>query len=104
RSVAAVRAAHDSNLLRIGDALGDEILRTPGHVVLHLVAPLLVSGVDKLLAVTSRAAEVRLQDSVAAIREKLRKRIVTPTVAIPWTTMRQDNRGKILGCDTFGQR
>ena len=55
----------------------------PGDVVLHLVAPLLVAGVQELLAVAGRAAEVRLQHGVAAVGEELREAVVAPGVAAP---------------------
>ena len=69
--------------LRIGDALGDQVLDAPGEVVLHLVAPLLVAGVQELLAVAGRAAEVRLQHGVAAVGEELRLRAGSPSCRAP---------------------
>src|SRR4029079_11713761 len=44
RRITSIRTTHDADLLGIGNALRNEILHAPGYVVLHLVAPLLVSG------------------------------------------------------------
>ena len=104
RRVAAVRAAHDADALRVGDALGDQVLHAPGDVVLHLVAPLLVAGVEELLAVAGRAAEVRLQHRVAAIGEELREVVEAPAVARPRAAVRQHDRRQVLRRDALGQR
>src|SRR6266508_3536639 len=91
-------------MLRIGDAFGDQILHAPGYVVLHLVAPLFVAGVQKLLAVSYRAAEVRLQHRVTAIRPELSEWIVAPTIARPRSTMRENHDRQILRRGALRQR
>ena len=63
RRVAAVGAAEDGDLLRVGDALLDGPVHGVDQVVVHLQAPLLVAGVQELLAVAGRAAEVDLQQA-----------------------------------------
>ena len=90
--VAAVGAAHDADALRVGDAFRDQMLHAPGEVVLHLLAPLVVAGVEELLAVAGRAAEVRLQDGVAAVGEELREPSVAPGVAPPGAAVRERRR------------
>ena len=104
RRVAAVRAAHDPDALRVGDALGHEVLHAPGDVVLHLVAPLLVAGVEELLAVAGGAAEVGLQDRVAAVGEELGEVVEAPAVARPGAAVRQDDRGQVLRGHALRQR
>ena len=104
RRVAAVGAAHDADALRVGDALGDQVLDAPGDVVLHLVAPLLVAGVQELLAVARRAAEVRLQHRVAAVGQELGEVVEAPAVARPGAAVRHDDRRQVLRRDTLGQR
>ena len=97
RGVAAVRAAHDADALRIRDALGDQVLHAPGDVVLHLLAPLLVPRVEELLAVAGRGAEVRLQHRVAAVGEELRHAAVAPGVAAPRPAVRHHDERQVLG-------
>ena len=59
----------------------------------------------KLLAITSRAAKVRLQHSVTAIGEKLSERVVAPRIAAPRVRRAgYDNRGQVLCRDAFRQR
>src|SRR6185295_9966899 len=76
--------------------LRDEIFRTPRHIVLHLLAPLFVAGIQKFLAVASRCAKVRLQDRITAVSKELCERVVAPAVSSPWTTVRNDDCRKIL--------
>ena len=78
-------------MLWIGDAFSDQILHAPGYIVLHLVAPLFVAGVDEFLAIAGRAAEVWLQHRIAAIGPELREGIVAPAVARPGSTMREND-------------
>ncbi len=89
--VAAVGAAHDRDLLRVGDPLLHEVLHAPREVVLHQVAPLVVPGVEELLAVAGGAAEVGGEDGVAAVREELRVVVEAPAVAGPRAAVREDD-------------
>ena len=73
RGVAAIRTTHDADALRISDAFGDQIFRAPGNVVLHLIAPLFVASIEKLLSIAGGGAEVWLEHCVTAIGEKLGK-------------------------------
>ena len=104
RRVAAVGAAHDADALGIGDALGHQVLHAPGDVVLHLVAPLLVAGVQELLAVAGRAAEVRLQHGVAAVGQELREVVEAPGVARPRPAVRQHDERQVLRRHALRQR
>ena len=52
-----------------------------GEILLHHLSPLVVAGIEELLAVPGGASEVRLKDGVAAVGEELRDRIVAPGVA-----------------------
>ncbi len=67
RGVAAVAAAHDGDLVRVGDLLLDGPVDGVDQVVVHLAGPLLVAGVEELLAEAGRAAEVDAQHGVAAV-------------------------------------
>ena len=58
--VAAVGAAVDGDLRPVGAALLDDPVDGVEQVVVHLGAPLLVAGVDEVLAVAGRAPEVDL--------------------------------------------
>src|SRR5437660_10020915 len=91
-------------MLWIGDAFSDQILHAPGYVVLHLVAPLLITGVDEFLAIAGRAAEVWLQHRIAAVRPELRERIVAPAVARPRSTVRENDYRQVLWRGPFRQR
>ena len=89
---------------RLGSAMPlDEVLDAPGDVVLHLVAPLVVAGVEELLAVAGRAAEVRLQHRVAAVGQELRH-CCSPSCRAP--TDRRAAPGSRGGSslDALGQR
>ena len=103
RRVPPVGAAHDPHPLRVGDALGDQVLDAPGDVVLHLVAPLLVAGVQELLAVAGRPAEVGLEDGVAAVGQELGEVVEAPAVARPGTAVRQHHGGQALRGDALRQ-
>ena len=96
RRITAVRSAHDADTLWIGDALGDQILDAPGNVVLHLVTPLFVAGVDELLAIAGRAAKIRLEHGVTTIGPELSERVVPPQVARPRPAMGKRNQRKIF--------
>src|SRR5260370_13653682 len=104
RGVTAIGSAEDANALGIGDALGDQVLGAPGHVILHLASPLQVAGVDELLAISGGTAEVHAQHGITAVGNKLRVAVVAPNVAAPSTAVRQDNRRKVFTRDAFGQR
>jgi hypothetical protein len=87
---------------RFGSAMpGHQVLDAPGDVVLHQVAPLLVAGVEELLAVAGGAAEVGLQDGVAAVGEELRHGVVAPGVARPRAAVRHDDDGRFFGGDAL---
>ena len=61
-------------------------------------------GVEELLAVAGGAAEIRHQNGVAAIGEKLRQRVVAPVVARPGTAVRNHQRRQILSPRALRQR
>ena len=79
----------------------DQILRAPGDVVLHFLAPLLIAGIDKLLPEAGRAAEVGHQHSVATVSQKLRETIVAPRISAPGTSVGNNNRGQVLCSNAF---
>src|SRR5687767_6654114 len=95
-SVTAVAAAHDADTLRIDDALVDKVFDAPRNIVLHLLAPFIVSRVQKLLSIAGRSTEIWQQDRVAAVRKELCKRVVTPIIPRPRAAMRNDNEWKVL--------
>src|SRR6185295_4792704 len=97
RGVAAVGTAQDADAPRVDDAFRDQVLDTPGEVVLHLLTPLAVAGVEETLAITGRSTEVRLQNGVAAVGQELRQAAVTPDVASPGTAVREDDERQVLG-------
>ena len=81
--VAAVGATVDRHLGGVGVALIDHMPDRVHQVVVHPRAPLLVAGVEELLAVSGRAAEVDLNAQVAAVGEPLRGRGRTPRSHAP---------------------
>src|SRR5687768_2459169 len=103
-SVTAVTPTHDRDTLWIRDALADEVLDAPRYVVLHLVAPLVVPGIQKLLSISGRRAEVRRQDCVTAIRQKLGHAVVSPVIPAPWPAMRYNHQRKIFFRQALRQR
>src|SRR6185295_14182115 len=88
RGVAAVTTTQNPDAFRIGDTLSDQILDAPGDVVLHLVAPLAIPRVEKLLTVAGRGAEIRLQHGVPAVGKELGERIVAPSIPAPRASVR----------------
>src|SRR5205085_1348502 len=96
RRIAAIAPAIDADALRVGDALGDEPARAVGHVVLHAQAPLSEARFPELAAVTGRAAEIHLEDAVAAIGEELDLGVVAPGVARPRAAVRMDDAREVL--------
>src|SRR5262249_28071920 len=82
----------------------DQMFDAPGYVVLHLAAPLVVARIQKMFAVADRAAEVWLQHPVAAVRQKLRDRIVAPRVAMPRTAVRDHHYRQFIWFDAFWKR
>src|SRR5439155_13760509 len=102
--IASIRSAHDADMLWIGDAFSDQILHAPGYIVLHLVAPLLITGVDEFLAIAGRAAEVWLQHRIAAVGPELGERIVAPTITPPRSTVRENDDRQVLWRYCFRQR
>ena len=103
RGVAAVGAAHDANPLGIHDALGHQVLHTPGEVILHAVAPLLVAGIEELLAVARGAPEVGRQYRIAAVGQELGVGVEAPLVPGPGAAVGEDHQGQVLGGDALGQ-
>ena len=99
RRVAAVAAAHDRHLLRVGVALLDGPVDGVDQVVVHLAGPLAVAGVEELLAEAGRAAEVHLQHRVAAVGQPLRLRVVAPAVARPRPAVDQQHHRQVLRLD-----
>ena len=92
------------DLLRVGDALLDGPVDGVDQVVVHLQAPLLVAGVEELLAVAGRAAEVDLQHRVAAVGEPLRVGL-KPQVSRPHgPPCTSRTSGRFFGGDAGGQR
>src|SRR5437016_12045317 len=91
-------------MLWIGDAFSDQILHAPGYIVLHLVAPLLITGVDEFLAIAGRAAEVWLQHRIAAVGPELGERIVAPTITPPRSTVWENDHRQVLWRYCFRQR
>jgi hypothetical protein len=43
------RSRQNSDALRVGRALGNQVLDAPGDIVLHLASPLAVAGVQDFL-------------------------------------------------------
>src|SRR5438270_5522416 len=78
RCIAAIAAAEDPDALWIGSALLDEVFHAPSEIVLHLLAPLQIAGIEKLLAIAGGGSEVRLQHGVAAVGQELCERAVAP--------------------------
>ncbi len=76
----------------------------PREVVLHEVAPLPVARVQELLAEARRAAEVRLEDGVAAVREELRVVAEAPARARPRAAVREDDRREVLRGNALRKR
>ena len=70
-----------------------------GEIVLHLLAPLVVAGVEEFLAVTGRGPEVGLKNRVATVCQKLCVAIVAPGIAAPRPAMREDDEREILRLD-----
>ncbi|GBC80776.1 hypothetical protein HRbin09_02023 [bacterium HR09] len=101
--VAAVGTAHDAHPFGIGNALFHQVFHTPGDVVLHFFAPLLVAGVQKRLAVAGGAAEVGLQHGVAAVGQKLRHAGVSPEIPRPGSPMGHHHQRQVFGGDALGQ-
>src|SRR6185312_5042430 len=102
--ISAVRTAEDADALGISDTLCNQVLCSPGHVILHLASPFLVSAVNKFLAVSGGAAEIHAQDRVTPVSEKLRIGIEAPNIPAPGATMGENNGGKILGRHSLRQR
>ena len=96
RRVAAVGAADDRDLLRVGDALLDRPVDGVDQVVVHLPAPLPVAGVQELLAEAGRAAEVDLEHRVAAVGQPLRLGVEAPAVARPRTAVDEQHHRQAL--------
>ena len=68
------------------------------QVVVHLAGPLAVAGVEELLAVAGRAAEVDLKHGVAAVREPLRVAGCSPRRRAPHgPAVDEQHRGQLLG-------
>src|SRR3982751_6447676 len=101
--IAAVGPTHDSYALRIRDSLGDEIADAVGDVVLHLLAPLIVAGVQEFLSVTGGGSEVWLKYRVATVGEELRDRRIAPRIASPRPAVNVDNHRKIFWRYADGQ-
>ena len=105
RRVATVAAAHDREPIRIGPALIDRPLRDVVHVVLHRLVPLAIARIEELLAEAGRAAEVDVQDGVAAIGEPLVIRVEAPAVAGPRSAVHHDDqRHPLAGLPVVRQR
>src|SRR5262249_15098250 len=104
RRVTAIRPAHNPDALRIGDAFRDQVFDAPRDVVLLLVAPLVVSGVEEFLAVSGRASEIRLQHGVTTVGEELRERVVAPRIAVPRPAVREHDQRQVLRFDSLRQR
>src|SRR6476661_8631520 len=49
--ITAIRSTKDANALGISNAFSHQVLYTPGDVILHLLAPLFVAGVDEFFAI-----------------------------------------------------
>ena len=96
RGIAAIRAAQNTHALGVGDSLCDQVLHAPREVVLHLAAPLDIAGVEELLPIARRSAEVGLEHRIAAIGEELRQRVVSPFVAPPRAAVRKNDGGQVL--------
>ena len=76
RRVAAERMPDDAHAFRIADALGEQVADAFDDVLLHAaVAEVAVRGEGVAAAEAGRAAEVGLEDGIAAIREQLRDRV-----------------------------
>ena len=80
RGVAAVAGSGDAQPFGIGEALLHGPAGTIGDVVDHFAAPLAVAEPLEGLAASAGAAEVHLQDRVAARREELGLLIEAPAV------------------------
>ena len=104
RRVAAVAAARDRDLVLRRDAAVDRPRHRVEQVVVHLAAPLVVGGVEELLAEAGRAAEVDLEHRVAAVREQLVDRRVAVVVARPRPAVREQHERHRPGrADRLGQ-
>jgi hypothetical protein len=74
------------------------------QVVLHRPsAPLLVAGVEEALAEAGGAAEVDLQDRIAAVGEPLGVGVVAPAVAPPGAAVHSQHQGQSAGLEAHGQ-
>ena len=105
RGVAPVGAAHDGNVVRIGDATFDQVAHAVRDVVLHHArAPLLVTRVEKSLSVAGRTPEVGLQHGIAPVGQKLGEGIVPPHVARPGATVHQHHGRQAPRLDALRQR
>src|SRR5260370_12324096 len=96
RGVTAIGSAEDANALGIGDALGDQVLGAPGHVILHLASPLQVAGVDELLAISGGTAEVHAQHGITAVGKKFPVPLYAPTFSPPSTAPSTKNHPKLF--------
>ena len=95
RRVAAIAAAVDADALRLSDALRGKPLRTGRDVVLHRPAPLAIAGELERLAEAVGAAELRLQDRVAARCQQLDDRVPLPAIAHDRSAVHEDDRWQI---------
>ena len=102
RRVAAVAGAVDADAPGIDNALGDEVFHAVGDVVLHLAAPLAVTGGAQPGAVAGRAAEVRLEHGVAAVGQKLHLLVPAPVVAGGRPAVRMDDKREVFAIAAIG--
>src|SRR5215216_378052 len=83
----AVGAAVDGDPLGVGDVPLHSPPDRVNEVVVHPARPLLVPGVQELLAIPCRAPVIHLQACVPPVGEPLRLRVVAPSVPRPRTTV-----------------
>ena len=66
------------------------------HVVGHLPAPFLVSGIDEFLPVARRAPVIDVQDGVAAIGQERGLGVVSPAIAQPRAAVNHEDGGQVM--------
>mmetsp|Transcript_5994 Transcript_5994/g.14183 ORF Transcript_5994/g.14183 Transcript_5994/m.14183 type:complete len:330 (-) Transcript_5994:830-1819(-) len=91
-SISSIGPAIDTDLVLVRNSLVNRPLDRVCQVMLHISdAPLLVTLVQKGLAVSSRAAIVHLQSGVSTVGKPLCLWVEPPTVSCPWSSVYQQN-------------
>src|SRR5450631_1197409 len=100
--ITAIRAAIDRDSLGIGGTLRNSPLDRINQIVMHIAPPLVITSIEKVFAVASRATKIYLQAGIATIRKPLCLGVISPPITRPRPTMHVQHHWQVFRVRSSG--